>query len=436
MRRRQLLAALGGGAMTTIAGCGYAYGGGDLREEIRVPGAGTAEDGHLFVRMGEHVVTARSGLRWIRDGDGEMQFTVGTTVRRFDRHGVVDWQFNHFEGTRALAIGDRAFLLEEKHLVASAPIDAPIDYDGRGRPIQTERAWRMHMDDALGQLAAVEDLVVAATHNTVVGMRDGEERWSLDTPDPVAGVEESDGCIYIRTTAGLICANTTGTTVWERDVTPEAAVGLGPRRVIVHDSDELRCLSTNDGAEEWTLPLDGPATDVVIGPTAAFVRAASTVHAIDFSAGSHRWSVETGIREPAGAVPAEDAVYLGSDRAVYAIDGDGRRWHHPLEDVEDDPAIDGWIANDRVALLYPSGRLLTCTVAMRGVPCSGGQCETEAFRPAPGYDGAWPTVRSPTSAPASPNGSPGWVVNTMGTAVGRNGAITTVSRSMSSNHNR
>lgn len=404
MRRRRFLAALATGCSAAIAGCGYAYGGGDVRETRSFGGRSTTGG---FGRAVEHAV---GDDRIVRAVTGETPFSFGepTEIGVFDRAADPVWEADHDAVTAALAT-DRAaetvFLVEDPEEGADlVAIDGPEtlgetdqgDDGGTGSSPEGSLAWRASVDglverveeggrtppmavDARGAYLALSDEVVAVRDGAVAWRRsfDGDDGrihaihagFDAGTTGPTAVVVADRAIVALAADGDVRWRHVAGSSGGEPSPPDDGPSDDGPPavevppldavpapRVHVRDGERVLALDPSDGTRRWeaTVVDGGDPPHSEEGVVAVAGRDAGG--AIDAANGEVLWTTDRPTSSP--LVADAGRGYSASGDVVRAVDADGLAWRRELEDGGG-RVIDGWIETDRVAFAFDDGRIVT-----------------------------------------------------------------------------
>ncbi len=398
MNRRRFLAALATGGTAAIAGCGYAHGGGDVRETRSFGGRSTTGG---FARAVEHAV---GDDRIVRAVTGETPFSFGepTEIGVFDRAGDPVWEVAHDAVTAALAT-DRAaetvFLVEDLEEGADLlAFDGPEtlgetdrgDDEGTGSLPEGSLAWRTSVD---GLVERVEEdgrtppmagdgrETYLALSDEVIAVRDGTVAWrrSFDVDDRIYAIhagfdaETAGPAAVVVADHAVVALAADGDVRWRHAAVPSEgessssddgppAVEVPPidavpaPRVHVRDGDRVLALDPADGTRQWEVTVvDGEdPTHAVEGIVAVAGRDAGG--AVDAANGEVLWTTDRRTASP--LVADAERGYSVTGDAVRAVDADGIAWRRELDDAGG-VVIDGWVEPGRVAFAFDDGRIVT-----------------------------------------------------------------------------
>lgn len=363
MNRRTVLA--GGMALTSmVAGCTYAAGGGDLHDAVSIPTPSQGTQEYMFETIGESsFVVGQSGMGWFRDEDGEMDFSVATTTSLVDRFGETTWRFRHGEPTEAMAIGDRAFLLQEAQLVASPPID-PQGMAGSGVETHHEAAWTVPVSSHEGMIAAVDETVAVVDGQSLIGYRDGAGIWETALDTPIQSIQHMHDGFALHTRGQLYWIDHDGTLAWNHTASarPENVGEIDSGVVLVGD-DAIVVIDPADGS---TIETFDDLADGSLARTHA--------SAIPISRGGSVELLGEGISIPIGLgthdylIVDDNRVYVAQSDAVLAAHTDDILWERSLEPNRRGRPLFGWIDGERFGLVNASGTLMTFQRTDQGRP--------------------------------------------------------------------
>jgi outer membrane protein assembly factor BamB len=292
----------------------------------------------------------------------------------------------------ALAVSacDREFILEGERFPLRAPFaenagDAPAS---RAAPIslppmQTNTAWTTRLGTPNTRIAhPALGATLAQVWSADIGQGDG--RRHRITAEPVA----ANGLIYtLDSRAQVTATNTSGSTVWTRDLTPAATrsgdgasgggLALANGRLYVSSAfGSLNVLDATTGELVWTKAFDAPVTapPTIAGDRVFVVAADSTAWALDTRDGKTDWvlpgtptvSSMVGGAAPAVAgnlvlfpTPAGELIAARRDTGMieWRTNIAGTRLgvaYAAVKDITGDPVI----AGDRVFIGNQSGRVM------------------------------------------------------------------------------
>ncbi|SDK81323.1 outer membrane protein assembly factor BamB family protein [Natronorubrum texcoconense] len=351
--RRRLLAAVGTGLTTGLAGCGYQPGGGELDWQFDVgslSSGGPSDETWLTDGDSCYRIRNRSG-RTFQSGDTGVNFVDVDDARITTYHETGDqrWSQNadrQYVGEPAVADGRVYLALEDGGVTA---LEAPADDEDDPTP-----RWTADWEGPPLSLSAAGDALVGRHEVGVVGFdaNDGTERFALEdeslAADAVADIALAGDRLWLLSTRGpgetdadnepeaptLYGIGDDGTveasrslpvdTHWLETVGSDALLGV---------DDELWAVAA-DGDRRFALPLEGStesATPVTVSETEwCYQYSDGTLEAIDVSAGDVVWRRdEYSFRET--PVADRDGIYGwgsgpemdGCGLAAVTSDGDG-----------------------------------------------------------------------------------------------------------------
>lgn len=239
-----------------------------------------------------------------------------------------DWTFTlggHSGAARPVATADRVYAHEMNSVLYA--IDAATG----------DEVWARAVDEPRGSLAVGDEVAVALTESTVLGLdpETGERRWT--GPESHAGLFQrgpavADGTAYVPVDLSLLA------------------------------------LDLADGTVEWehTTGEETVATPAVVGDTAYYGDEDTYVYALDAATGRERWRYKTAGRVECNVAVADGTVFAGSeDGTLHALDaatGD-RHWTY---DLQSPPAA---IASDGAHAYVGAGATLRAIEAVTGDRC-------------------------------------------------------------------
>lgn len=356
MRRRRLLATLTTGALATAAGCGYAYGGGDVRDagSVGTPGFGETR----YALDDQRITVARSGqLFW--HGDGGSTFDEGTSVTVADRVGERLWTYEHRARSVAVAGTEPVYLLDDQRRLVSIDV-APTD-DGssgqRGRPFDGEERWRVGIEGARAPLAAGRRGAYVAVDGGVAAVRNGGEAWRVELPDVVESLVVADGTLVAGTADAVVGIAPSGTERWRQSTDGVARFATAAGCVVVYDGSRLTARRLATGERLWSIPAELPGGLPTMTADRVYVVAPSAVRTVDADTGDTVWRGGGASRLRPPVVPAPEGVYAARGRCeALALGRNGVRWTRELS-VRSCELVGGWLDGEAVAFLFESGDL-------------------------------------------------------------------------------
>lgn len=354
MRRRDLLATVATAGVVGTAGCGYAHGGGDVRDDAHVGGITAGLDAESFHALdGDRLVLATSG-RQMEVVDGETSFVDVTEVTVRTLGGDWWWSYTHRERARGLTVGADAYLLDGNgDLVAVAATEV----DGRtssGDGYETGVRWRAGLEDPRPPLSADGRGVYVARKGGLLAVREGTVEWSVDLPGTPGSLLAVDGGVVASTPDAVVGLPADGRDRWRVDAEGTASLAAAGERVVLRYADRLRAVRATDGGDPWTVDFPGSGP---LATTEDVVYAASygRVHAFEAGTGNERWATDSSHVRSSPLVAAPEGVYVVEDCEAVAVDGDGERWSRELDVQRDCSPVAGWLHGETVAFLLESG---------------------------------------------------------------------------------
>lgn len=348
MRRRRLLAALGTAASAGLAGCGYAYGGGDSRGERRV-GSNITFGETLFAVAPSGILVASSGRLTVFE-DEDVRFVDGTELVVASRAGAGRWRHVYETESSATALGDAAYLLDVEGRVAA--------FSGRNTDPDTDtvpeerRLWRTGVGGAQPPLAATGAVAYVATRSGVAAVRDGSVRWRASTPVPPETLLPSAGGVVATAAATVVAFDSDGAEQWRTN--GEALVVADDRVYVFTPENQFAAYGRRRGRRLWTVDTPVSTAGIAATPDTVYVSGGASLTAIAAD-GTERWQA-SGVRPSRVVVPAPEGAYSAGRGVVQAVGPDGRRWQRDLERDAGQP-IEGWLSGQRLAVLYDSGTI-------------------------------------------------------------------------------
>ncbi|MDR5671869.1 WD40/PQQ-like beta propeller repeat containing protein [Halalkaliarchaeum sp. AArc-CO] len=363
--RRRLLAAIGTGLATGIAGCGYAPGGGDVRREASLlTGIGGLGGSNRFDVEGDRIAAAKSGQQWVGEF-GDRSFETATTVHITDRDAEEIGEFVHLEPTLDLALGERLVVLDEAgRLVASEPIRAREDADETDDTDGLEEAWRIELDDPDAPIAAADGTVYVPDGNRLLAVRDGTVVWERSLAGPAETLQAQDGVVLAAIESAALALDPDGGARWEFEIDGPATFAvdgdltvLRARGSLSGDDTDLAAVDTGTGDVRWSTTVQGRDARPAIADGRVHLVVHGRVTAYDRDTGDRRWeTADVGAAPP--IVAGTEGVYsLGENCEAIGVDSEGRRWSRTL-DRGSCSVVDGWIDGETVAFLLAAGGIV------------------------------------------------------------------------------
>lgn len=418
LRRRELLAAVTG-AVAVAAGCGYAYGGGDVRRESTVAASGDdpfsdfGRTNRYSDANDDRLVTALSGRQWVRV-DGDLTMGDATEVTVSNRSGEALWDHTHLQTSAAVAHGGgrRVHLLDDDGRVVAIEAVEKED-DGRGS-VETDVVWVVELGDAGADqgdteadqvdaevdqgeegegegdgterngaddqeggdevvgpsppIAAGERGVYVPVGDTLTAVRDGAVAWERALPDPPESVHVAGRRVVVATEAATIALDPDGEERWRVQTDGAVATASAGGRTVLQGTysgtlsgvdGDAAVVRTDDGELLWSASIgEGRGRPAVTEGVVAFLLE-QEVAVYDVETGDLRLTAEIPRDVVPPVVAAPDGVYSVGERncEAVALDADGIRWTREL-DVGDCSVVDGWLDGETVALCFESGEIV------------------------------------------------------------------------------
>lgn len=370
MKRRHLLAAAATGLAGGLAGCGYAYGGGDITDSAVIDSPTSGFDTWVEFALTDHRIVRIESLE-----NPFEEWTWETEIRIADRDGTVVWTGTYSAASEAVAYApgmDTVYLLaghpggesETPTGIAAVQVDESND-ERADDTIAWEHVTVEEIADPIGLrgaspvgggsgvLTANAAGAYCLVEDEVVAVRDGAQAWRRKL-EGVTTVAAGDGVVAVAAPDGAWAFDTAGDETWHLQSDGVPTVAPIDHRTLVHADEELRLLDA-DGEEEWTTGLTPPGAEFRMGDGLAIAEWGSRVSVIDLSDGTVLWERSNGISPPV-AWDGRRAYSTGSGCRISAVDDEGERWRREL-DLGTCSAVDAWIDGETVAVLFESGEL-------------------------------------------------------------------------------
>lgn len=355
--RRQLLAAVATGVASSIAGCGYAYGGGDVRGEASITGANG--DWTEPPRPGPDVRVAAvsDGPVHVPGAFGETAVVVGSL------DGSSRSRYTYDGSAVDVALGNDPYLLDgDGRVVALERVR--VERDDRATRMETQVAWEVEFEAAEQPLVADEHGVYLSAGDRLVAVRDGEVAWERQLAGSIETLATVDDTVLVTTDASaLAVASSDGDERWrvthdgvvDVAVTDDRTVVASREGSLEGDADVL-ALETRSGERHWTATVGEAHRRLVASTEAVGVFASDSVTVFDSGTGAEHWTTSTtGRWIDRLVVPAPEGAYVLADCTVVAVDDDGVRWRRDLDVRRRCGGVVGWLEGERVGLLLGDG---------------------------------------------------------------------------------
>ena len=354
MNRRRLLGLVGAGALSSIAGCGYAAGGGDRYDTASVPSI-DGDTRRFFARDGDTMALGASGLQWLRrDPEEPPEFTTGTRVAVVSTDGRERWRFVTDNAARAISLGARVFLtLDGGVILASETID-PGARDWSVNPATTVD-WAVERNDVGPGIAAAGETVYITAGNQLLEMRDGTVSWNTDIPGPGRELFRVDESIIIVGET-WIAGVTDRQLAWELPISTAATASLAGGVLALLERDRLRVIDAATGSVVFEDPDAGGDGQPLLTDQHVFVLDGSQLVAFDRDTGRDAWQVPITGRGDGSVVADESGTYLArDDGTITAIRAGKPRWQTEID--ASGQAVTAWIDGPAVAVLVSDGTI-------------------------------------------------------------------------------
>lgn len=376
MNRRRLLAGVTTAAVAATAGCGYAYGGGDVRGTATIGGSGTS------TAFGGTTAFATTEDRIVRAESGSSPFSgENTSVVVADREATVRWRFDHDATTRGVAVSpsaDRVYLVEEGDDGDAGAVAAAArpEADDQGDREREDPSWRAAVEAVAPPTEMARAVPVAAddhgayvaTQDGVAVVRDGDVVRTVETATPVRRLwggtthdpeDGSAGGVIAAVDEALVRIDGDGERIWTQDVGEVPAATVAGGRVVVHEGDDLVALDRETGTVDWRVEVGGRTGRRIAPPTVTGDRvavvAAGAIQVLDDTTGEEAWRASGRPWSP--VVVDAGSAYFVDDEVAVAVGPGGTRWTRTL-DVEESRVVDAWFDGVTVAFCFASGEVV------------------------------------------------------------------------------
>lgn len=350
MKRRRLLAALAAGSTVGLAGCGYAYGGGDVRDEAAVRPRGLTGGDPMYAFAADSIAAARNGRTHDHDRG---EFREATLVAVADRRGRRRWSYTHWTESVAVAYGNALYLLDERERVVA--VDTVTFEDDRGvERTEPREVWRVAPPSPRPPIAADARGAYVHTADGVAAIRNGDVIWRAAVPGAVETIESVAGDVLVRTPEAVVLFDHGGEERFRHDGESSGA-GFHDGRIFLARDGSVEAFDADGGGRHWSRDIDGAIRTLRVEDGTAYVLVGSRVAAVE--GGDLAWTTTGKVRLTEAFVPSPEGVYAVPDGCrVTAVDPDGVRWTRSV-DVDDCTVVEGWLDGETVAFLFDSGDL-------------------------------------------------------------------------------
>lgn len=196
-----------------------------------------------------------------------------------------------------------------------------------------ERAWTAHPGGEIIELAAVGDIIVAATSRRGLVAYDerGVRLWRTEFADVVTGITpDGDGALVVVALDGEVrrVDAATGEALWSHALGADATAAASVTGDVVLAADRdgtLHALSLADGDERWTVELGAPTLLDAAGERLVAALEDGTLVALDLAeeGATKAWSADTSGPYYGLAVLEHRTVVLSAEGA-FLLDDTGR----------------------------------------------------------------------------------------------------------------
>lgn len=360
MNRRGLLAAIGAATASTLAGCGYAPGGGDIVDDAQVGPTG----GMPWTTTS--IDTTADRIAYATSGESAFDSSASTSLYIADRSGTQLERYTYGAASEAVVLdpsAGRAYLLatstgqpDEEEATGVATVD--LTREDRSHPyvrveniVSGESIPDGEPHSGRGVLAANGSGAYCLVEDGFAAVGPDDERWRHEVDG--AGRVVADRQVVVATENGVRAFDDDGSERWQRDTDERPAVASAGGRTAVHADGELRVFDV-DGNAEWQIDLTPDDPQLRFEDDRLLVEWGSRLAVVDVGDGTVQWDESAGVSVP--AVWDGDRAYSVRDCEVVATDEDGEWWRRQLE-LDGCAVVDGWVDGERVAFLFESGAI-------------------------------------------------------------------------------
>jgi hypothetical protein len=164
VNRRKLLGGVATGLAAGLAGCGFAYGPGDLRERQFLSDGSSLVETRYTTRDGDRILLARQFDNTdVPPSSGENPPDSQIKLSAFNLDGEAQWEYSRAGTyTAATLAGDGAYLVDEQSgIEAIRPA---------GDDAESEREWSVELETAGPLIAGSPELVAVTTDDGVAAV--------------------------------------------------------------------------------------------------------------------------------------------------------------------------------------------------------------------------------------------------------------------------
>lgn len=364
-RRRELLAALGTGLAPALAGCGYAPGGGDVRDRRKL---GTAVRGDVRYDPdgSRFALSYQTTTVDLDEHDGGLfEVGSGTEIAVGDVTDGIRWATTVERDARDVALGSDAYVLDGEGSVITARPD-PADAGEAGERGAGERegsvAWTVSLAAPEPPLVADDRGAYLPDGESVVALRAGEIAWRVELDGPVAALHAVAGRVVVAAGRDVVALDADGRERWRRSVGTVESTAVDDGRIATLASPPVGAsvatvVDVETGARQGSVEVGGRPTGATLNADALYVHGFDALEAYDVASGERRWSRQVAERG-ANVVGAPEGAYRLDDCEVVALGNDGeRRWRRTF-DGHSCGVVGGWLADEALVVLLDSGELV------------------------------------------------------------------------------
>ncbi|WP_336327525.1 outer membrane protein assembly factor BamB family protein [Halovenus sp. HT40] len=354
MNRREVLGGIAAGLTAGLAGCGYAYGTGDIRERQSLTGRSLfGIETQDVLRDGDRILVAKQRDNTIRPSlpdedppDSEIDLSA------FDLNGESQWEYSRAGTyTAATLAGAGAYLVDDGSRVEAV---APSGDDTEG-----EREWSAELPDAGPPIAGSPELVAVTTSGGVAAV---SERllWER-VVDDLQDLFVVGRATVIHTANRLRVIDESGTETYHR-TGDDLLVTTDAERLYLTDETEVWAVNPATGERLWEQPAEGLWTTLTVEGEVLGLRSTSEVRTFE-TTGAPLWNAD--ISTSSGSfLPAAEWGYYVPGCELHGFSPNGQRWNRDLTLCSsggfcgDCQQVDGWIDGELVWYLFESGDLI------------------------------------------------------------------------------
>ena len=352
MNRREVLGGMAAGLTAGLAGCGYAYGTGDIRERQSLTGTSVfGPENQDVLRDGDRILVASQRDNTLRPSlpdedppDSEIDLSA------FDLDGDSQWEYSRAGTYTAVTLGgEGAYLVDDESRVEAV---VPAGDEG-------EREWSVELTNAGPPIAGSPELVAVTTSGSVAAVSE-ELLWERAVTD-VQDLFVVGRATVILGEEKLRVIDETGTETY-RQAGDDLLVTTDAERLYLTDETELWAVDPATGERLWEQPAEGLWTALTVEGDILGLRSTSEVRVFETS-GTSLWNADVSTSSDS-LLPTSEWGYTVLGCELHGFASDGQQWSRDLDLCSsggfcgDCQQVDGWIDGELVCYLFESGELI------------------------------------------------------------------------------